>query len=529
MKQKICFTKGSIFVKVAKSVGAFFKDVCKSFNKSVTYKALCGTADKISNLFSKSALHKGTTGENIEENAQTSVFYTLLSKIQSLVLKVSSVFLVNTDKIKGTGIFARGVSFVGNGSCVGNKIKPAWNYIFSFTGIFSFLVAIIFLVPDQLWNNVFGLGISLLLLILVFCAYANKRDYVNLDVKGLPLSFVFFVATTVAGVILSRNRADSIRIFAFFLTSFIICVAIKSIAGNKTARRKIMAFMYFATIVTSIVAVVQGIIGVEADASLTDLTLNKDMPGRVFSTLGNPNNFAEFLVMFLPFSFVFALTSKKAKQRALRLVFLALPVAALLLTYSRSGWLAFALSVIVFIVLYNKRLIPLLIVAGIVLVPFLPESIMSRILTIGNLQDSSSSYRIDIWAGCVDMLRDFWVTGVGLGPGAFTSVYPPYSYGVTNIAPHSHMQFMEMLIETGIVGFASYIWFMFELVRRSCIYSKKCIDKETRFVGIACASSISALILVGLFEYCWFYPRVMFAFFVCAGIALSLGCEKKNI
>ena len=38
---------------------------------------------------------------------------------------------------------------------------------------------------------------------------------------------------------------------------------------------------------------------------------NKDMPGRVFSTLGNPNNYAEFLVLFMPFAMSFVLGKKK--------------------------------------------------------------------------------------------------------------------------------------------------------------------------------------------------------------------------
>ena len=44
---------------------------------------------------------------------------------------------------------------------------------------------------------------------------------------------------------------------------------------------------------------------------------------------------------------------------------LAVPVAALLMTYSRSGWVSFALAAVVFIALWDKRLLPLIVVAAV--------------------------------------------------------------------------------------------------------------------------------------------------------------------
>ena len=46
-------------------------------------------------------------------------------------------------------------------------------------------------------------------------------------------------------------------------------------------------------------------------------------------------------------------------------------------------------------------------------------------------------------------------------------------------------------------------------------------DSMVRYVLIACASSLVGVSFVGAAEYIWFYPRVMFAFFIIMGVTLA--------
>src|SRR5699024_991064 len=82
---------------------------------------------------------------------------------------------------------------------------------------------------------------------------------------------------------------------------------------------------------------------------------------------------------------------------------------------------------------------------------FLPESIINRFASIGDMGDSSTSYRVYIWMGTLNMLKDFWLSGIGMGSEAFTAVYPFYSYNAV-VAPHSHNLFLQILVEAGVVG-----------------------------------------------------------------------------
>ena len=85
------------------------------------------------------------------------------------------------------------------------------------------------------------------------------------------------------------------------------------------------------------------------------------------------------------------------------------------MTYSRSSWLGLALAAVIFLALMDWRFLPAMLVVGGCAIPFLPRSILNRILTIGNMKDSSARYRIAIYEDTARLLKDYGVTGVGLG------------------------------------------------------------------------------------------------------------------
>jgi O-antigen ligase len=369
------------------------------------------------------------------------------------------------------------------------------------------------------------------ILIAVYAAAVSKDkggSFAGKDVKGGWLCMLAFGFWLAASTFISYDIADSARVLTFFITSYTLCFSVYAVVRSEKGLDIITGFMYAVLQIMSAFAVVQRILGIEADASLTDLELNKDMPGRVFSTLGNPNNFAEFLVLFIPFALAFALNREKGKKRNAALCGMLVPLAAILLTYSRSGWIALAIAAVIFVFLYDKRLVPVLIVLVLAAIPIMPRHILDRILTIGNMKDSSSSYRVDIWTGCARMLKDYWYTGVGLGTGGFAEIYPAYAVGTSGVAPHSHMHFMEMLVELGAAGFISYVAMTFTIIKRSFVASSKRVSEKTRNVAVAAAAAMTGIVMIGCFEYCWFYPRVMFAFFVCAGIAMAAVRLAKN-
>jgi len=493
----------------------------RSFTESKLYAMLLAVVNFFAVGYANSGVRRFLIGKHeIEEYASDSVFYRVICKISSAVI----------------GFFA-GIAGKLYEYSTGSIVNKIYRSIFkrSYSEMYLYFVAFvssfIFVIPHNFWSNTFGMLFAALLFGLYIIALAGKDESLvpGKNANKLWFSMLVFGISLVLSCFVSYDSGDSIRVLLFFITSFMLCFVIYASVKNENGLDTICGFMYGALMITSAIAVVQRVLGVEADASLTDLNLNEEMPGRVFSTLGNPNNFAEFLVLFMPFAFAFALNKKKATGKSTYVAGMLLPLVAILLTYSRSGWIALAIAVAIFVALYDKKLIPVFIVVGILAIPFIPQNILNRILTIGNLEDTSSSYRVDIWTGCLDMLKDYWFTGVGLGTGGFAEIYPAYGVGESYVAPHSHMHFMEMLCELGVLGFVSYVCMTFTLIKRSFVAASNKVPSAVRNYAIASAASMTGIVLIGCFEYCWFYPRVMFAFFVCAGVGMAAyKCAKQT-
>ncbi len=498
----------------------FVKTLLKMFFDSRLYGAILSVVLAFSDSFATSKTRRVLIGKNeIEDYADTSLFYRLISGLSKSIIGLF------------TGIFGKIGDSYGD-----STIKKIYDVFFkrdfheNYLHFTAFVTVFIFVIPHNFWSNTFGMLFAVILFGLYIVALCGKRkEFVpGTNANRLWFSMLVFGISLLVSCFVSYDVADSIRVLLFFITSFMLCFVIAASVKDADGLNVITGFMYGALMITSAIAVVQRILGVEADASLTDLTLNEDMPGRVFSTLANPNNFAEFLVLFMPFAFAFALNMKKKKQSGIYIAGMVLPLVAILLTYSRSGWIALAIAAIIFIAFYEKKYIPLFIVVAILAIPFIPQNILNRILTIGNLEDSSSSYRVDIWTGCLKMLKEYWFTGVGLGTGGFAEIYPPFAVGESGVAPHSHMHFMEMLCELGVLGFVSYICMTFTLIKRSFVATSRKVPEEIRNVAVASAASMTGIVMIGCFEYCWFYPRVMFAFFVCAGVAMATHRAAKK-
>lgn len=447
------------------------------------------------------------------------------------------------DTYADTSVFYRGVCAVWGGICrffgriygalrrvntgsVNNRFFEnvlQKSYIFHGEALLSIFICAIFIVPHDFWNNMYATIAAAILAVIYFLCVLSGRKDIGKNAQGLWFPFVLFIFATGVSVIGSRAMGDSIRVLIFFVTAFMMCLVVYGFFTSYEKLEKLLGFMVLCVGITACIAVVQRITGVEADASLTDMNLNAGMPGRVPGTLGNPNNYAEFLMLFIPFGFAWSLNQEKGGRKALGMLAVILGVVALLLTYSRSGWLAFAVAAVIFVALYNWKLLPILFIIGILCIPLLPESILNRILTIGNLEDSSSSYRIDIWTGTLRMLREgYWFEGTGLGAEAFTSVYRKFGVGESVVAPHSHMQFMEILAEMGIIGLVSLLWYSISLARRAAVHgTAKNVNKKLRTVLCAAAASVTGITAIGFAEYTWFYPRVMLAFFIAAGITMA--------
>ena len=361
------------------------------------------------------------------------------------------------------------------------------------------------------------------------------KMFTHIDERGIPLeatlassamAIILVIFNTLQGLtdllIFTSALSDSVRILSFFISAFLLCFVITADTTDERRLRSLMAWIYAAVILTSLYAIAQRFMGVEVSASYTDLDLNAGVPGRVYSTLDNPNNYAEFLVLFTPLCVSFAMNRQNPTLRFVLSCCIVFPLAAIVMTYSRSSWLSLAVAAVVFVYYVDKRLIPIGFVCIPLVIPFLPDSIITRFSTIFNSHDSSASHRIRTWQSLLPMLRDHGFTGIGMGPTTFADLYPSYALtGATKGVYHTQMLYMELFIETGALGFVSFMWLMLREVKNAAFALFRAPGRETRGALIGCCASFIGIAVASVFEYIWFYPRVLFAFFILLGICLA--------
>ncbi len=179
------------------------------------------------------------------------------------------------------------------------------------------------------------------------------------------------------------------------------------------------------------------------------------------------------------------------------------------------------LACVVFVYYSNKKLLPAFFLLCVAAVPFLPNSVLIR---LGSLVsgDSSTSFRFYIWDGTVKMVRDFGLTGIGLGPESFAALYPDYANDMaTKGVVHSHMVYMELALELGVLGFISFMWFMLRLWKDSARAALSARGKTPRLAVTAALSSLVGIAFAFCVEYVWYYPRTFFAYFIWAGLAFA--------
>ena len=360
--------KESILGKLLIAVFALFK----TFRFTYTKKVLSGIKNFIVKVFSGSFIYRIFEKEDkIQNYTQKSGMLKFFDKIFVGIIAFFSAVYKKVKKL--------------NKDSVNNKAYDLINSksYFKFQNILAVVIVLITVIPGNKWNNLYGLALSGIMLMLYFITLISGK---NFSYRVAKFDFIIFMLAAVMGVLVSYSVKDSIRVFMFFVTSFIFMITVSGSIKTKEDLHRFIGIISIGLILTSLYCIYQGITGVEIDVRLTDLSENQGMPGRAYSTFENPNNYAEYLVMFIPFFAAFALNQKTKWKKTVLLLALMIPFAALLYTYSRSCWVSFAISFFVFICFYNYKLIPLMLLLGFVMIPFLPETILNRISTIGSMK-----------------------------------------------------------------------------------------------------------------------------------------------
>ncbi len=350
----------------------------------------------------------------------------------------------------------------------------------------------------------------------------DKR--VKFSYSPLYAPIALFALSYLLGTINSFAFMSSIKIFMLHIAFMIFYVILYNSLGNeKTYKAIISSFVLFGGLV-AFYGIVQNFLGITGTASWVDENMFEDIKLRVYSTFDNPNVLGEFLVLSIPLALAFFLRSGKILHKFLYLGVLALMGVCLIFTWSRGAWLGVMLAVMIYLVMTDKRwtLCALIII---VVIPFIPtllssnSTVIGRFASIGNMEDSSTAYRVSIWRSAIMIIKDYWLSGIGPGSDAFSKIYVDYAASGAKFALHSHNLYLQLITELGISGFVVFAAIIIKFYKSGINSVLENGAKSLRSsVVIASVSGISGLLLQGMTDYIWYNYKLLLIFWIVLAI-----------
>ena len=174
------------------------------------------------------------------------------------------------------------------------------------------------------------------------------------------------------------------------------------------------------------------------------------------------NVMAVFLVMLLPLScawLLFAPGVGSRWERWLVAIAAGMTLIVLFLTQGRAAWVAFGVVFLLFVSLRWKW--------GWLTLVFIALAVTGGILFGGQAVEAYQrsimqdiSIRVEIWSRAVAMIRDFPLTGVGMGTfNAVANALYPFFYVSPeySVTPHAHNLLLQVGVDLGVPGLIAWL------------------------------------------------------------------------
>lgn len=355
------------------------------------------------------------------------------------------------------------------------------------------------------------------------------NEHNDLTRSKMDIPIILYLIIIVISTFTSITFIGSLRDLALHLGGLSFVFVMVNTIKTKNAFNAIVTVLVFSATLVALYGLYQYVVGVEIDAAWLDVENNPDVRVRVYSVFHNPNILAEYLIMIIPLSVGLFWHTKKISKKIIFLGTTLIMILAMLMTLSRGSWVGFAFSALVFIVLVEKRLLLSVIPMSLAGLYFLPQSILNRIMSIGNFADSSIAYRFTMWDITMDIIRDYPIAGVGFGHLPFKQVFETYIR--TMPIYHSHNTFLQTTVEMGIPGIVVFLFLLFVLFKYGILNLVRSEDRYIRILSASAISSLGGVLAHGMAENVLYLPRIIFTFWILVGLILTLdrvrGYEEK--
>lgn len=313
---------------------------------------------------------------------------------------------------------------------------------------------------------------------------------------------------------------ESALIYVLFLCGYFLIF-------NLIRTREWVKRCIISAVVSAAIACVFGVFQIftgSLESSWVDTELFSNIETRIVASFENPNVFAEYLLLLIPFAMAYLFRRGKLQDKILFGVAIALMLVCLVFTWSRGAWLGFLFGMLLFFIVFSKKTV--LVLLGILFAsPFLtflvPNTVAERFLSIGNLAESSISYRISAWYGVIELLNQTLWCGIGVGSAAFEAAYPSVALAGAQTIKHAHSIYLQLLAELGAIGLLVFLMIVFLFAQNCFEYLLRVNHRDERGVVIAGLFAVSAMLVMGITDHIWYDYRIFLCFWTVIGLVNS--------
>jgi O-antigen ligase len=252
--------------------------------------------------------------------------------------------------------------------------------------------------------------------------------------------------------------------------------------------------------------------------------------GWIYGPYVNHNHYAGLMEMLVPIPLVFAFSRyARGKERWAAASAAAFMGATIFLSGSRGGMIAFALQVAFFLCfLFRERtagraafIMTTFLVVALVSIAWIGGSdVTARLSTISASKHSelSNDIRFKINRDSLHMFAKRPILGWGLG--TFETVYPQFrSFYTDLLVDKAHNDYLQLLAETGVVGFAIMIWFLVVGFRTAWPKIRQWPSNVNGSVALVAVVGISGILVHSLVDFNLEIPANALLFYVLCAVA----------
>ena len=331
---------------------------------------------------------------------------------------------------------------------------------------------------------------------------------------------LLLIAWASATIPLSYWPGGSVAVIAgTFSKSLIVFWLIANVVNTQERLRRFMVVLALAGAPLSLMTLINYRAGLFMEGAIGV----KRVTGYEAPLTHNPNDLALMLNLLLPLAIGLLLTRPRPLLRMLLVGTIVLEVTGIVITFSRAGFLALAITTVAWFWKFRRRRERVFVYAifalGIACLPLLPQGYLQRLSTVANMsadRTGSAQARWEDTKAAVAYVMENPILGAGIGQDilALNEVRGLRWRSVHNV-------FLQYGVDLGLPGLI-----LFALILFYCLRSALSVERA-RFAGAG--SDLPALAagvrvsLVAFLAAAFFHPAgYHFYFFYIAGLAVAL-------